>query len=80
MTTTRGMTTRRVAWRRSDEVDTDEHCTLSMRDSGLSLVGTVLGAEGGAPVRVEYRVLAEPAGFDDRRPRPRPARLRAADD
>ena len=51
------MTTRRAAWRRSDEVETDEHCTLTLRDSGLSLVGTVLGSEGGLPVRVEYRVL-----------------------
>ena len=57
------MTTRRVAWRRSDEVETDEHCTLSLRDAGLSLVGTVLGAEGGAPVRIEYRVFADPAGM-----------------
>jgi uncharacterized protein len=56
------MTTRRAAWRRSDEVQTDEHCTLTIRDSGLSLVGTVLGAEGGLPVRVEYRVLADRAG------------------
>ena len=39
------MTTRRVAWRRSDEIATDEHCTLTVRDGGLSLVGTVLGAE-----------------------------------
>jgi hypothetical protein len=53
------MTTRRVAWRRSDEVETDEHCTLTLRDGGLSLVGTVLGADGGAPVRIEYRVLAD---------------------
>jgi hypothetical protein len=58
-----GMTTRRVAWRRSDEVETDEHCTLTVRDSGLSLVGTVLGAEGGAPVRIEYRVLADGTGM-----------------
>lgn len=58
-----GMTTRRVAWRRSDEVEADEHCTLTLRDSGLSLVGTVLGAEGGRPVRVEYRVLADRAGM-----------------
>jgi uncharacterized protein len=57
------MTTRRVAWRRSDEVETDEHCTLTIRDSGLSLVGTVLGADGGLPARVEYRVLADRAGF-----------------
>ena len=57
------MTTRRVAWRRSDEVATDEHCTLTLRDGGLSLVGTVLGAEGGLPVRIEYRVLADGAGL-----------------
>ena len=57
------MTTRRVAWRRSDEVATDEHCTLTLRDGGLSLVGTVLGAEGGVPVRIEYRVLADGAGM-----------------
>jgi hypothetical protein len=57
------MTTRRVAWRRSDEVATDEHCTMTLRDGGLSLVGTVLGAEGGLPVRIEYRVLADGAGM-----------------
>ena len=57
------MTTRRVAWRRSDEVETDEHCTLTVRDGGLSLVGTVLGSEGGAPVRIEYRVLADGTGM-----------------
>jgi hypothetical protein len=56
------MTTTRVAWRRSDEVETDEHCTLTLRDGGLALVGTVLGAEGGVPVRTEYRVLADGAG------------------
>jgi hypothetical protein len=57
------MTTRRVAWRRSDEIATDEHCTLTLRDGGLSLVGTVLGAEGGLPTWVEYRVLADGAGL-----------------
>jgi hypothetical protein len=57
------MTTRRVSWRRSDEVETDEHCTMTLRDGGLSLVGTVLGAEGGTPVRIEYRVLADGAGM-----------------
>jgi hypothetical protein len=57
------MTTRRVAWRRSDEVETDEHCTLAVRDAGLSLVGTVLGADGGAPVRIEYRVFADATGL-----------------
>jgi uncharacterized protein len=57
------VTTRRVAWRRSDEVLADEHCTLTVRDSGLSLIGTVLGSEGGVPVRIEYRVLADGAGM-----------------
>jgi hypothetical protein len=57
------MTTRRVAWRRSDAVQTDEHCTLTQRDTGLSLVGTVLGAEDGAPVRIEYRVLTDAEGL-----------------
>lgn len=57
------MTTTRVAWRRSDEVETDEFCTLSVRDAGLSLVGTVLGADGGEPVRIEYRVLADGRGL-----------------
>ena len=57
------MTTRRVAWRRSDDVQVDEHCALTLRDSGLSLVGTVLGAEGGVPVRIEYRVMANGAGM-----------------
>jgi hypothetical protein len=56
------MTTRRVAWRRSDEVETNEHCTLTLRDSGLSLVGTVIGSEGGLPVRIEYRVLTDRSG------------------
>ena len=57
------MTTRRVAWRRSDEVEADEVCTLTVRDTGLSLVGTVIGAEAGMPIRVEYRVLADRAGL-----------------
>lgn len=56
------MTTMRVTWRRSDEVEADEHCTLTLRDGGLSLVGTVLGSEEGIPVRIEYRVLAADAG------------------
>jgi hypothetical protein len=58
-----GMTTRRVAWRRSDEAQADEHCTLTLRHGGLSLVGTILGAEGGVPVRVEYRVMADGTGL-----------------
>jgi hypothetical protein len=44
-------------------VSTDEHCTMTLRDGGLSLVGTVLGAEGGLPIRIEYRVLADGAGL-----------------
>lgn len=57
------MTTRRVAWRRSDAIEADEHCTLAIRDGGMSLVGTVMGAEAGVPYRVEYRVLAGRDGF-----------------
>lgn len=57
------MTTRRVAWRRSDAVEADEVCTLTVRDSGLSLVGTVIGAEAGLPIRIEYRVLTDRAGL-----------------
>jgi hypothetical protein len=56
------VTTRRAAWRRSDEVETDEVCTLTLRDNGYSLVGTVLGAEGSLPVRIEYQVLVDRAG------------------
>jgi uncharacterized protein len=56
------MTTTRVTWRRSDEVEADEQCTMTTRDSGLSLVGTVVGSEGGLPVRIEYRVLADRSG------------------
>jgi hypothetical protein len=52
-----------VAWRRSDEVETDEHATLTLRDTGLSLVGTVIGAEAGLPVRIEYRVMTDGAGM-----------------
>jgi hypothetical protein len=57
------MTTTRVAWRRFDEIEADEFCTLSVRGGGLSLVGTILGAESGQPIRIEYRVLADARGF-----------------
>ena len=57
------MTTRRVAWRRSDEIETDEVCTLTLRDTGYSMVGTVLGAHAGAPLRVEYQVLVDRSGL-----------------
>ncbi len=57
------MATRRVAWRRADEIETDEHATLTVRDTGLSLVGTVIGAENGVPLRVEYRVITEGSGL-----------------
>ena len=52
-----------MTWRRSDEVETDDHCTASIRDSGLSLVGTVIGAEAARPIRVEYRVLTDAKGL-----------------
>jgi hypothetical protein len=57
------MTTRRVAWRRSGEVASDELCTMAIRDGGLSLIGTILGAEGGLPTRIEYRVFANGSGL-----------------
>ena len=57
------MATRRVTWRRSDEVETDEQATLVTRDTGLSFVGTVLGAEAGVPVRIEYRVMTGDSGL-----------------
>src|SRR5262245_5750028 len=57
------MTTTRLTWRRSDEIEADESCALTVRDGGLSLVGTVLGADGGRPLRVEYRVLADGRGL-----------------
>jgi hypothetical protein len=56
------VTVRRVTWRRSDELEADEWCTLTVRDNGLSLVGTVVGAADALPLRVEYRVLADPDG------------------
>jgi len=52
-----------VAWRRTDEILADEHCTLAVRAGGLSLIGTVLGSEDGVPIRIEYRILADGAGL-----------------
>jgi uncharacterized protein len=57
------MTSRRVSWQRVDETPTDEVCAMSVRNSGLSLIGTVLGADGGVPLRIEYRVLTDAAGL-----------------
>ena len=57
------MATRRITWRRTDEIETDEHATLTVRDTGLSLVGTVLGADAGIPLRTEYRVITDGAGL-----------------
>ncbi|HUG47609.1 MAG TPA: putative glycolipid-binding domain-containing protein [Candidatus Limnocylindria bacterium] len=57
------MATRRVAWHRSDEITTDEHATLTIRDTGIALVGTVLGAEAGLPLRIEYRVMTDGAAL-----------------
>jgi uncharacterized protein len=36
---------------------------MTLRDAGLSLVGTVLGAESGVPLRIEYRVMADGAAM-----------------
>jgi hypothetical protein len=57
------VTTHRVAWRRTDEVETDEWCTLTVRPTGASLVGTVIGAQGGLPLRIEYQVLTSSGGL-----------------
>jgi hypothetical protein len=54
---------RRLAWRRSGRVEVDEHCTVYQHAAGLSLKGTVLGAEDGLPVRVEYTVLTDADGL-----------------
>lgn len=58
-----GTATQRVTWRRTDELATDEHATLTIRDTGLALIGTIIGAEGGVPLRVEYRVMTDGAGL-----------------
>ena len=57
------MTTRRVTWRRSDEVAADEQCTVTIRSTGLSLVGTIIGAEEGQPIRIEYQVQVDGEGM-----------------
>lgn len=57
------MTSRRVVWRRSGELDGVEHCTLTLGRSGrLSLVGCVLGVDEGVPVRVDYVVETDSSG------------------
>lgn len=45
-------------WRRSGATQAHEHCRLDVDASGVSLEGTVLGAQDGTPVRVQYRVVA----------------------
>jgi hypothetical protein len=57
------VTSRRVSWQRVDDTPTDEVCAMLVRASGLSLVGTVLGADAGVPLRIEYRVLTDAAGL-----------------
>ncbi len=52
-------TSRLVAWRRSGTTQTDEHCRVTLGPRGISLQGTVLGAEGGSPVRIDYLVVAD---------------------
>ncbi|HSO38824.1 MAG TPA: putative glycolipid-binding domain-containing protein [Labilithrix sp.] len=57
------MTTRLVAWRQSGTTQAVEHCRFDVCATAVSLVGTVLGARGGAPVRTEYQVMADSAGL-----------------
>ncbi|MCR6491111.1 putative glycolipid-binding domain-containing protein [Cellulomonas sp. P24] len=57
------VTTRLVAWRRSGATQADEHCRVDIHATGLSLHGTVLGAESGTPVRAEYQVVADSTGL-----------------
>jgi hypothetical protein len=58
-----GMATQRVTWRRTDEHATDEHATLTVRETGLALIGTIIGADVGVPLRVEYRVMTDGDGL-----------------
>lgn len=58
-----GPITRRVAWRRSGPVEVDEICTVTLRPSGISMAGTILGADGETPVRVDYSVTTDANGF-----------------
>ena len=74
-----GMTTRRVAWRRSDEVEADEHCTLTIRDVALSLSARSLAPRTARPSGSSTASSPIVPG-DDRRARPRPSRVRDADD
>ncbi len=55
--------TLRLAWRRGGGAEVDEHCTVDRRTAGVGLTGTVLGAEDGIPVRVEYSVRTDLDGF-----------------
>jgi hypothetical protein len=57
------VTTTRVAWRRSDEIEADEFCTLSVRGGGLSLVGTILAADRAATKGREFYDDAYYAAF-----------------
>ena len=43
----------------SGATQADEHCRVDIHATGLSLHGTVLGAESGTPVRAEYHVVAD---------------------
>jgi hypothetical protein len=58
-----GAPTWRLAWHRAGPAAFHEHCTLEVRSSGLSMTGTVLGAEHDLPVRVDYSVATDDAGF-----------------
>lgn len=53
----------RLAWHRAGPAAFHEHCTVDARSVGLSIHGTVLGAEDDLPVRVDYMVLTDDAGL-----------------
>lgn len=53
----------RLAWHRVGPAAFHEHCTMDARSTGLSMTGTVLGVEDHLPVRVDYSVQTDAAGF-----------------
>ena len=53
-------TVREIMWRRVMDDLSFEHARLERDDDGVRLSGTVLVAEGGIPLRVEYAVACDP--------------------
>jgi hypothetical protein len=50
-------TTRTVTWRRIRDFECIEEATFAYADLGYRFAGTVLGAESGLPLRVNYEVV-----------------------